>query len=360
MPGVRRRKRPGVRLLLLSALWLGGVRVTLPVLEVARRGVEFIERPVTTALNPPEATGMGFWSLNPYVGCEFGCAYCYARFAHRYGVERAEAGGVLPPSTRDRLARLEHPWQSFERAIFVKRAADFVAALRTDLARVLRRGTSGVQTIAIGTSTDPYQPAERTYRLTRRALELLLSARGLRISLVTKSPLVTRDAELLRALAERNEVAVHLSLISTDPRIIRAVEPRTPLPHARLRAVRRLADAGVPVGIFCAPVLPGITDSVTVLRAVLRAARDAGASFAPGCAVRIYGGAREPLAHALARQFPDVARRYAQRFQRARDAPEAYRAGLSRRLRRLRREVGLKPSPFDDAVGGGEQLALWG
>lgn len=348
---------------LLPALRVGCLRMTLPVVGVERRGVEFLERPVRAALNPPESTGMGFWSLNPYVGCEFGCSYCYARFAHRYGVERAAAAGTLTEATRARLARLEHPWLAFERAIFVKRAAELTTALRADLGRVVRRrsGGGGVQTIAIGTSTDPYQPAERTFRLTRRALELMLEVRGVRISLVTKSPLVTRDAELLRAIAERNEVAVHLSLISTDRRLIRAVEPRTPLPHARLRAVRRLADAGVPVGIFCAPVLPGITDDVRGLRELFRAARDAGATFAPGCAVRIYGGAREPLVQALERSFPALVKRYEQRFRRAREAPEAYRAGLSRRMRRLRREFGLKAAPFGPDDGpAAEQLAFWG
>jgi DNA repair photolyase len=344
----------------LPALRVGGLRLTLPIIGV-RGGVEYLERPVTGVLNPPEATGMGFWSLNPYVGCEFGCAYCYARFAHRYGVERAEAAGSLPAETRSRMEGLPHPWEAFERAIFVKRREDFESALLRDLRRVLRRTASGTQHIAIGTATDPYQPAERQFGLTRRALELMLTVRGLRISIVTKSPLVTRDASLLRALHERNEVAVHLSLITLDAEVIRMLEPRSPLPHARLRAVRRLADAGVSVGIFCAPILPGLTDGVRDLRALLRAARDAGASFAPGCALRLYGEAKAPLAAALEERHPAVAALYRERYARAREAPARYRDALARRLRRLRDEVGLRAAAFSDlAEIGDAQLAFWG
>jgi len=345
----------------LPALRVGGLRLTLPILGVRRAGVEYLERPVTSMLNPPEATGMGFWSLNPYVGCEFGCAYCYARFAHRYGVERAEAAGRLPAETRSRMQELPHPWEAFERAIFVKRQEDFESALLRDLRRVLHRTSSGAQHIAIGTATDPYQPAERRFGLTRRALELLLTVRGLRISIVTKSPLVTRDADLLRALHERNEVAVHLSMITLDAEVIRMLEPRSPLPHTRLRAVRRLADAGVSVGIFCAPILPGLTDGLSDLRALLRAARDAGASFAPGCALRLYGEAKAPLAVALERRHPAVAALYRERYARAREAPARYREALSRRLRRLRDEVGLRAAAFSDlAEIGDTQLAFWG
>jgi len=338
---------------------MGRLRVTLPVLGVQQRGVEFLERPTTAVLNPPESTGMGFWSLNPYVGCEFGCAYCYARFAHRYGVQRAEAGGVLPLETRARLQELDRDWRAFERAIFVKRQADFEAGLLRDLRRVLRRTSSGIQHVAIGTATDAYQPAERRFGLTRRALELLLTVRGVRISIVTKSPLVARDAALLRSLNERNDVAVHLSMITTDPGVIRLVEPRSPLPHARLRAVRRLADAGVPVGIFCAPVLPGLTDDVTTLRTLFQVARAAGAAFAPGCALRLSADTQAPLVETLARTHPTLATLYRERYARAREAPARYRQALSKRMRRLRNEAGLRPAAFAEERDGWEKWEGW-
>jgi len=338
---------------------LGRLRVTLPILDVRQRGVEFLERRVAGVLNPPESTGMGFWSLNPYVGCEFGCTYCYARFAHRYGIERAENDGTLPATTRSRLHALDREWQAFEHAIFVKRRSDFESALLRDLRRVLRRTSSGTQHIAIGTATDAYQPAERQFGLTRRALELLLTVRGLRISIVTKSPLVTRDTELLRALNERNEVAVHLSMITTDADVIRLVEPRSPLPHARLRAVRRLADAGVPVGIFCAPVLPGLTDDVRTLRALFRAVRAAGGAFAPGCALRLTRDAQAPLVETLEQSHPTIAALYRERYARAREAPARYRAALSRRMRRLRDEAGLLPAAFIEEREGWEKWEGW-
>lgn len=360
MPRVRRAERCRLGVLPLPALRVGGLRVTLPVLDVRKRGVEFLERQVHSVLNPPESTGLGFWSLNPYMGCEFGCAYCYARFAHAYGMQRAESSGVLPAAARQRLAAVNHPWQTFERAIFVKRG--FEDALARDLRRVARRGTP--QTIAIGTATDPYQPAERHYRLTRRSLETMIAVPrqpGLRVSIVTKSPLVTRDVDVLRRLSERHAVAVHLSIVTIDPAVIRLFEPRSPLPHTRIRAVRRLADAGVAVGIFCAPVLPGITDDVATLRDLFRAARDAGAQFAPGCALRVYGGARAPLLHALERSLPRVAARYRDRYRRAREAPEAYRRALSTRMRRLRDEEGLRAAAFgEETVLGEEQMTLWG
>jgi DNA repair photolyase len=358
---MRRPQRPGFGLLPLPAMRLGRLRMTLPVLDIRSRGTEFLERPVHSLLNPPESTGLGFWSLNPYVGCEFGCAYCYARFAHDFGVQRAVAKGILPDQTRDRLAAVAHPWQTFERVIFVKR--DLEAALVRDLRRLARR-KDGPQTVAIGTATDPYQPAERRFRLTRRVLEVLgeqPQLPRLRISLVTKSPLVTRDTELLVRVATRHALAVHLSLITTDPRVIRLVEPRSPLPHARLRAVRRLADAGVPVGIFCAPVLPGITDDMRTLRTLFTAARDAGAQFAPGCALRVYGGARAPLLHALERALPEMAARYRRRYDRVREAPEVYRQALAKRMRHLRAETDLRPAAWDDVAPVGDaQLVLWG
>jgi DNA repair photolyase len=330
------------------------------VLDRRHRGTEFIERPARTVLNPPEATGMGFWSLNPYLGCEFGCSYCYARFAHRFGVERDEAAGTMPPATAARLRRLRRPWEAFEQAIFVKRRADFEVVLVRDLARVAARTARGSQAIAIGTATDPYQPAERRFALTRRALELMRTHRGFRISVVTKSPLVARDAALLRDLNSRHAVAVFLSLISLDPKVIRLLEPRTPLPRARLRAVRDLADAGVPVGIFCAPVLPGLTDGTAELRPLLAAAKRAGAGFVAAAALRLPPGAWDPLEHSLGRERPDLIGAYRERYGTGPYAPAAYREALERRFDALRRDLGLKASPFPDvALPASAQLSLW-
>ncbi len=360
---------PEFRLPLLPALRLGSLRLTLVSPGSLRRGTEFLEVPARSVLNPPESTGMPFWSLNPYVGCELGCAYCYARFAHGYRIQRGTAAGALPASTASRLSALERPWLAFERAILVKRRADFLAALTRDLTRVHKRTPHAPQMIAIGTATDPYQPAERRFGLTRAALELFLGEpnagaerrRGpLRVSIVTKSPLVTGDADLLRALNERHAVAVFVSLITLDARMIRLVEPRTPLPRVRIRTIHRLASAGVPVGVFCAPVLPGLTDDLAGLRRLLRAAKSAGATFAAGAALRVSRGTWAPLAHALARTRPQLLTTYRRRYDAGADAPTRYRTALERRFDKLRVEIGLTRDAFPDVeLPGPAQLSLW-
>src|SRR5262245_39933914 len=138
----------------------------LPVLDQRIRGTVYFEQPARSILNPPESTGMSFWSLNPYIGCEFGCSYCYARFAHRFAVERAGDSGALDSRAWAAAA--------FEQKIFVKQKAAVLAALEHDLAGFRKRqAASGAEDLAIGTSTDPYQPAERQFGITRAVLERL-------------------------------------------------------------------------------------------------------------------------------------------------------------------------------------------
>ena len=198
----------------------------LPVLDNRARGTRFLELPVRSVLNTPASTHMGFWSINPYVGCEFGCTYCYARDTHRWVMERAaqadrRTGGRCTCKSFGfgRSASLDSPevpsagppvrlpaWEAFEKEILVKTGVAEVLARTLDPARL------GGHSLVIGTATDPYQPAERRFRLTRRILEVLRSYRGLSIEIITKSPLVTRDIDLLQALAERHEVTVNVSL----------------------------------------------------------------------------------------------------------------------------------------------------
>src|SRR5215467_11570385 len=199
-------------------------------------------------LNPPETTQMGFWSVNPYVGCAFGCAYCYARYAHRWVLDRhattnPEHGDMQ--SARDTLP----PWLAFERRIFVKQNAGDV------LRRTLRHGSDKHlallrgETIVIGTATDPFQPAERRFRITRSVLEVLAEHAGLSVCIITKSPLITRDIDVLKRINRNSSLSIHLSLISTDRELARRIEPRAPTPEARLRALSRLREADIEVGI---------------------------------------------------------------------------------------------------------------
>jgi len=313
----------------------------LPVLDARRRGTVFVELPVRSILNAPESTGMGFWSLNPYVGCEFGCTYCYARFAHRYVVERARADDRI--GTQE-FADLGNPagLEAFEHRIFVKSHAAVLAALDRDLPLVRRRAArDGIQSLVVGTATDPYQPAERQYQLTRAILGRLRSERGLRIGVITKSPLVCRDIDLLRTLARQHLVSVYVSLVSTDPAVIQRFEARSPMPHARLRALGRLAAAGLRAGLIVAPILPGITDSSEQIRALMHAGKMAGAQFVFPSTLRLYPAIRPRLLPLVERHDPRLAARYHSAFRGRAGVPAAYEAALRRRFHRIAAEYGI-------------------
>src|SRR5688500_13725374 len=302
------------------------------------RGTAFISIASRSVLNSPAATGMSFWSVNPYIGCEFGCTYCYARDTHRYAVEResnrAETEGAVTPMAN--LASLP-PWLAFERRILVKREAGAVLARALDPARLAG------DTLTIGTATDPYQPAERRFRVTRGILEALTAYRGLSIAIITKSPLVLRDIDLLRRLAERGRLRVNLSLITLDARLARRLESRTPVPGARIRALERLHAAGIPTGLYIAPVLPGITDGHPALERLFAAARAAGASYVMGSSLRLGPAARARFLPHLEREFPRLAERYRRHYARAVAAPARYRTALAARIEALRARYGFAP-----------------
>ena len=161
-------------------------------LNTRRRGAgaTFIEHRASSIVNSPESTGMGFWSINPYIGCEFGCTYCYARYTHRYAVERAHGNGQISDADLSRFHE-SGKWEVFEHHIFVKQRDAVLAALERDLSRIrLRQAGGRVYPIVIGTATDPYQPAERQYRITRAVLTRLRDESNLSIGIITKSPAV--------------------------------------------------------------------------------------------------------------------------------------------------------------------------
>ena len=251
-------------------------RRALPLLDVAldaQADITYHEAVVRSVINPPTATGLGFWSCNPYVGCAFGCAYCYARYAHRYVMERASAAGEKGGDGEELP-----PWLAFERRVLVKR--DAPALVRQALTRHAARHArllAGLEALVVGTATDPYQPAERRFRVTRGVLEALAEHEHLRVVIITKSPLIVRDLDVLARLATRSRLSVHVSLITLDRALARRIEPRAPTPESRLRAVRRLAEAGIDVGVNVMPVLPGITDDPHGLEALVREVAHAGA-----------------------------------------------------------------------------------
>ena len=235
-----------------------------------------------TALN--RVAGMPFaWTLNPYRGCTHGCHYCFARRYH---------------------AQLEMgPGDEFSSAILVK--VNFPAVLKRELARSPRTHDR----MALGTATDPYQPIEGRYRLTRRTLEVL-AGRPAPISLVTKGPLVVRDADLLAELGRRTACTVNVSVPTVDDDAWRRLEPGTAQPLQRLRAVRTLVEAGVDAGVLMAPIVPGISSHPAKLEATVRAAADHGAAFVGAGLLHLEDGTRAHFLEFLAREYPDLVEGY--------------------------------------------------
>lgn len=231
-----------------------------------------------SALNRVE--GMPFnWTLNPYRGCTHACEYCFAR---RYQTQ-FELG----------------PGDHFSTFIFVK--INLVEVLKGEL----DRPSWTREQVAVGTATDPYQPIEGHYKLTRRSLEALLAART-PIGLVTKGPMVVRDADLLAEIGRRCGCTVYLSVPTVDEDAWNALEPGTAHPLQRLRAVRALREAGVNAGVLMAPVVPGFTTQPAKLEATIKAIADHGAAFMGANLMYLKGGTREHFMSFLAREFPHM------------------------------------------------------
>lgn len=308
--------------------------------------IRYVGTTVGSLLNGPETTGMGYWSINPYTGCAFGCAYCYARYAHRYAMERAVTGERLDDGTLDDVTKMP-PWLAFERRIFVKRNAADV------LRRTLRYGSARHvalvegESVVIGTATDPYQPAERKFRITRSVLEVLSEHPGMSVVIITKSPLITRDIDLLSRIARHSAVTVHLSLITLDRELARRIEPRAPTPESRLRALVRLREAGIDAGVNVMPILPGITDNPTALEALVKRIGEAGATYAAACALRLQSSARQRYMPFIAEEFPHLLDRYMATYGGGRHAGERYRRGLDRVFRRLCARYGVRAFTYD-------------
>ncbi|MGE5489004.1 MAG: SPL family radical SAM protein [bacterium] len=296
-----------------------------------RRGVAFYDLPARSLLNRT-APGMPFrWTVNPYRGCEFGCKYCYARYTHEYM--------NLSP-------------EQFEGRVYIKRFSP--AAFRAGLCRI----ATG-EAIVIGSATDPYQPVEREAQSTRTLLKILAGERGRSVSLTTKSDLIVRDLDLLRAIAAANSLHVNFTVTTLDDRIARVLEPRALRPVLRLRAMRAVAGAGIPVGIFPNPVMPCLTDSEENLDAVARAASAAGARFMYCGAVRVSRCSRGVFFSALDRHFPKAAAR-CREILRGR-ARSDWVQSVSERVRGVRARYRLASgSPVSPMPAPEPQLSLFG
>lgn len=296
----------------------------------AQADLTYHAAPVRGIFNTPAATGMGFWSINPYVGCAFGCAYCYARDTHRWTLERAGDVGA-------RIAASMPSWLAFERRVLVKENA---AQCVRDALKTSRAPKPG-DALLIGSATDPYQPAERRFRVTRSILEALTDTRGLRITIITKSPLVTRDIDILARLTQRGTMSVHLTITTVDRDLARQLEPRAPTPEARLRAVRRLADAGIDVSVNCMPILPGITDKPAMLRELVSRVADAGATRLAACALRLRAASKRRYLSVVREAFPALASSYEHTYRQSAYASDRYRDGLAAYMDKLCQQYGL-------------------
>ncbi len=293
--------------------------------------VIFEEIECKSAVNRDSAPNMPLrWSLNPYRGCQHACTYCFARGTHEYLGYDAGRG--------------------FETRIIVKLNA--AEALRRDLARPSWRR----ELIAIGTACDPYQQAEMKYGITHRVLRVLDEFAN-PASIITKSPQIVRDADVLAALSRNAEVTVNFSVSTLDEDIWRRIEPQTARPRKRLEALRILADRGIRCGVLLAPVLPGLTDDPESLRRVVEAARDAGASFVHDNVLYLRPGTREWFMPFLREAYPHLAQRYA-RYYRGAYAPRTYTQDVHRTVHALRREYGMLAREPTAPSAGQLQLAM--
>lgn len=285
-----------------------------PRLEAKQR-VEYFELEARSFLTRCDSPRVPFrWTINPYRGCEYGCKYCYARYAHEF-------------------MELRDPIQ-FERKIFSKRfeAPDFLEELKH-----VKRD----EIIALGTATDPYQPAERRYRVTRAILEAFATTTGYRLGITTKSDLIVRDIDLLREISRRHYLSVHLTITTTDRELARLLEPMAPRPDLRLGAVRKLAASGIRVSINCAPVMPLINDSDPSLDALAKASARAGAYGFWHNILFLKPCSREVFLPFIDRQFPHLARRYRERYERVAYLRGDYPEKIRERVRQIRKRYGL-------------------
>jgi DNA repair photolyase len=281
-----------------------------------------------SALNHVE--GMPFnWTLNPYRGCTHACHYCFAR---RYHTQFELGSG-----------------DEFSSVILVK--TNLVTVLR----RELDRPTWHRELVALGTATDPYQPIEGHYRLTRGSLEALARAKT-PVGLVTKGPMVVRDVDMLQEVSQAAGVTVYMSVPSVDEDAWRRLEPGTAHPLQRLRAVRTLVDAGIRAGVLMAPIVPGITSDRERLAVTVKAIADHGARFVGVNVLHLEGGTRTHFLGFLAREYPELVETYADLYPgRAKYAPGGFRNEVRSMVRELQERAGLSSRDEEDPKTGSDE-----
>src|SRR6202030_275859 len=295
---------------------------------------EYFLLPVKSILNRCDSRRVPFeWTINPYRGCEFGCHYCYARYTHEY---------------------MQLDGGEFEKKIYVKK--DAAALLSWDVMRKYsyQSQASGGEHpvhIAIGTATDPYQPAEKEYGVTRACLEELAKREGLSISVITKSNQIVRDIDVFKRIAERSELSLNITITTLRARLARLLEPRAPRPDLRLAAVQQLREAGLAVGVSACPLIPGITDRDGELEGVAAAAKKAGALWFFSNVLFLMPSAAKQFLPFVRERFPKLAKQYEAWYAKNGYAPDEYREQMSRRVARIRQEYGFVSRPWEERTG---------
>lgn len=317
---------------------------TSPAAESHRKSAErpeYFLLPVKSILNRCDSQRVPFeWTINPYRGCEFGCKYCYARYTHEY---------------------MELDGGEFERKIYVKK--DPGPLLAHDVSHKYsyaseKSGGEKPEHIAIGTATDPYQPAEREYGVTRACLEELAKRDGLSISVITKSNQIVRDIDLFKKIAERSELSLNITVTTLRTRLARLLEPRAPRPDLRLAAVRQLHEAGLRVGVSASPTVPGITDREGDLEAVAQAARDAGAQWFWSGVLFLMPSSAKQFFPFVREKFPRLAKQYEEWYAKNGYAPEEYRKKMSERVAAIKAKYGFNARPQYESARPTRRLQL--
>ncbi|PYT99333.1 MAG: radical SAM protein [Acidobacteria bacterium] len=302
-----------------------------PPAETRRKSAErpeYFVLPVKSILNRCDSERVPFeWTINPYRGCEFACKYCYARYTHEY---------------------MELDGGEFEKKIYVKKDAGpllaWDVAHKYSYARAASGGTHA-EHIAIGTATDPYQPAEREHGVTRACLEELAKREGLSVSIITKSDQIVRDIDVLQRIGERSNLAIDITITTLRTRLARMLEPRAPRPDLRLAAVKQLSEAGLAVGVSASPLIPGITDREGDLEAVAAAGKQAGAQWFFSGVLFLMPSSAKQFFPFLESKFPRLVQQYEKWFGRNVYAPEDYRKKVAERVARIRQTYGFRSGP---------------
>ena len=285
-----------------------------------KKQVAYFELEAKSILNRCSNSEMPFyWSINPYRGCELACKYCYARYTHEYmGMEDGE---------------------EFERKIYNKRDASRVLDEELSAAKLRNRP------VAIGTATDPYQPAERRFFTTRSLLEVLAMRPEIALSITTKSDLVLRDVDLLKQIQKQGSVHVNISITTVKARLARLLEPNAPTPKRRLAAVKRLAEQGIPVGVFIMPVIPLLTDDAEGLNEIAKQAKAAGAGYLGARPLFLMPSAKKVFLPFIEEKFSHLRSSYRKLFGTSAYLPETYGARIRKQVDAIRVKHQLASRP---------------